>query len=146
MSAPLQRAFAALMEKAPGAAFQKARALYLNKYSLPQENNAFQLRLFVCDEQISESITSAADGHPTHRVATLSSCPGQLALVHWQQPCPPSPEQLTAYLKEVWELDAAEQNITPMATPWFRDSGHQSRFSPPCELIWQQRSLLTLQE
>ena len=40
MSEQLQQAYNALMVKAPGAAFQKARALYLNKYPLPQADGS----------------------------------------------------------------------------------------------------------
>ena len=56
MSEQLQQAYNALMVKAPGAAFQKARALYLNKYPLPQADGSAPLRLYVCDEQLEESI------------------------------------------------------------------------------------------
>ena len=44
MSEQLQQAYNALMVKAPGAAFQKARALYLNKYPLPQADGSALLR------------------------------------------------------------------------------------------------------
>ena len=43
MSEQLQQAYNALMVKAPGAAFQKARALYLNKYPLPQADGSAPL-------------------------------------------------------------------------------------------------------
>ena len=86
MSEQLQQAYNALMVKAPGAAFQKARALYLNKYPLPQADGSAPLRLYVCDEQLEESIQPANDGDPNHRLAILRSRPGQLAVVHWQQP------------------------------------------------------------
>ena len=56
MSEQLQQAYNALMVKAPGAAFQKARALYLNKYPLPQADGSAPLRLYVCDERLEESI------------------------------------------------------------------------------------------
>ena len=94
MSEQLQQAYNALMVKAPGAAFQKARALYLNKYPLPQADGSAPLRLYVCDERLEESIQPANDGDPNHRLAILRSRPGQLAVVHWQQPHPPEPEQL----------------------------------------------------
>ena len=47
MSEQLQQAYNTLMAKAPGAAFQKARALYLNKYPLPQADSTVPLRLYV---------------------------------------------------------------------------------------------------
>ena len=101
MSEQLQQAYNALMVKAPGAAFQKARALYLNKYPLPQAEGGAPLRLYVCDEQLEETIQPANDGDPNHRLAILRSRPGQLAVVHWQQPDPPEPKQLRRYLQDL---------------------------------------------
>ena len=80
MSEQLQQAYNALMVKAPGAAFQKARALYLNKYPLPQADGSAPLRLYVCDEQLEESIQPANDGDPNHRLAILRSRPGHCLL------------------------------------------------------------------
>ena len=146
MSEQLQQAYNALMAKAPGAAFQKARALYLNKYPLPQADSTVALRLYVCDEQLDESIQPANDGDPNHRLATLRSRPGQLAVVHWQQADAPEPEQLRRYLQETWNLHPDELTISPLSTPWFREGGHQSRFAAPPGLSWQQQTLLTLKE
>ena len=146
MSQQLQQAYNTLMAKAPGAAFQKARALYLNKYPLPQADGTIPLRLYVCDEQLEESIRPANDGHPNHRLAILQSRPGQLAVVHWQRPHPPGTEQLRCYLKNTWNLDADRLQITALSSPWFRDGGHQSRFAAPSQLSWQQQTLLTLKE
>ena len=146
MSEQLQQAYNTLMAKAPGAAFQKARALYLNKYPLPQAESTVPLRLYVCNEQLQESIQPANDGHPNHRLAILQSRPGQLAVVHWQQPGPPETAQLRSYLKDTWDLNTDELRITALSAPWFREGGHQSRFAAPVGLGWQQRTLLTLQE
>ena len=146
MSEQLQQAYNTLMAKAPGAAFQKARALYLNKYPLPQPDSTVPLRLYVCEEQLQESVQPANDGHPNHRLAILQSQPGQLAVVHWQQPDPPETEQLNRYLQELWDLNPAELKITALSAPWFREGGHQSRFAAPVGLSWQQQTLLTLQE
>ena len=146
MSEQLQQAYNALMVKAPGAAFQKARALYLNKYPLPQADGNAPLRLYVCDEQLEELIQPANDGDPNHRLAILRSRPGQLAVVHWQQPHPAKQEQLRHYLKESWYLDLDELQIEALSTPWFREGGHQTRFAPPTGLSWQQQTLLTLKE
>ena len=146
MSEQLQQAYNALMVKAPGAAFEKARALYLNKYPLPQADSAAPLRLYVCNEQLEESIQPANDGDPNHRLAILRSRPGQLAVVHWQQPHPPLSEQLRRYLQEAWFLNMDELAIEALSTPWFRKGGHQSRFAAPKVLNWQQQTLLTLKE
>ena len=146
MSELLQQAYNALMVKAPGAAFQKARALYLNKYPLPQANGSAPLRLYVCNEQLQESIQPANDGDPNHRLAILRSRPGQLAVVHWQQPHPPEPEQLRPYLRDIWSLNPDEIQIEALSTPWFREGGHQSRFAAPTGLGWQQQTLLTLKK
>ena len=146
MSEQLQQAYNALMVKAPGAAFQKARALYLNKYPLPQADSSGPLRLYVCEEQLEESIQPANDGDPNHRLAILRSRPVQLAVVHWQQPDPPETEQLRSYLQNTWDLNTDELKITALSDPWFRDGGHQSRFAAPDGLAWQQQTLLTLKE
>ena len=146
MSEQLQQAYNALMVKAPGAAFQKARALYLNKYPLPQADSSAPLRLYVCDEQLEESIQPANDGDPNHRLAILRSRPGQLAVVHWQQAHPPEPEQLRRYLHDTWTLNLDDLEMEAMSIPWFREGGHQSRFAAPKGLGWQQQTLLTLKE
>jgi len=145
-SPKLTEAYAGLMSRAPGAAFHRARTLYLNKYPLPQETDDTNLRLFVVDEQLEETIQPAGDGNPSHRLVTLTSRPGALAIVHWQHSEPASAQQLQAYLCDHWNLDPAVLSIQPQDQPWFRDGGHQSRLSAPADLIWQQRSLLTLAE
>ena len=139
-------AYAALMNRAPGAAFHRARSLYLNKYALPQEPSDSGLKLFIVDEQLEETIQPAGDGNAAQRLVTLTSRPGALAIVHWQRPTPPSAEQLQAYLSETWQLDPTLFSVQAQDQPWFRDGGHQSRLAAPNDLIWQQRSLLTLSE
>ena len=142
----LIEAYAALMTKAPGAAFQRARSLYLNKYPLPQDEPDSSLRLFVVNEQLEETIQAAEDGNPAHRLVTLTSRPGALAIVHWQRADSPSTEQLESYLSGTWQLNPEHFNLQPFDQPWFRDSGHQCRLATPEGLIWQKRSLLTLPE
>ena len=142
----LQAAYTTLINKAPGAAFRRARALYLNKYCVPQGNTDHPLRLFVCDEQTDECVVPAPDGQPGHRLVTLTSRPGQLAIVHWQQTSPPPQLMLESYLAEEWQLKANELDLVACSSPWFRDGGHQTRFSPPTDLFVQQQSLLTLKE
>ena len=56
MSQRLQEAYEAFMAKAPGAAFQRARALYINKYPLPQNDEDHGLRLYVWNEQLDERV------------------------------------------------------------------------------------------
>ena len=146
MGERLLLAYTTLMDKAPGAAFRRARELYLNKYCVPQGNTNHPLRLFVCDEQTDATVVPATDGEPGHRLVTLTSRPGQLAIVHWQQTSPPTPLMLKSYLVEEWQLNAKELDLVACSTPWFRDGGHQTRFSPPADLIFQQQSLLTLKE
>ena len=146
MGERLLLAYTTLMEKAPGAAFRRARELYLNKYCVPQGNTDHPLRLFVCDEQSDETVVPAPDGEPGHRLVTLTSRPGQLAIVHWQQTCPPTPPMLKSYLADEWQLNADELDLVVCTSPWFRDGGHQTRFTPPANLNYQQQSLLTLKE
>jgi len=146
MTQKLQDAYQALMVKAPGAAFPKARNLYLKKYQLPQADESSELRLFVSEESLEETQQPAGDGPEQHRIATLTSIPMQLAVVHWQQPEAPEQDKLRRWLKSVWDLEADQLTLTPFAEPWFREGGHQTRFSPPDGVIWQQRSRLTLMD
>ena len=55
----LIEAYEALMSRAPGAAFHRARELYFNKYPLPQEESEQDLRLYIVDEQLKETIEPA---------------------------------------------------------------------------------------
>lgn len=142
----LQEAYIALMVKAPGAAFQRARSLYLNKYPLPQPDQSHGLRLFVAEEQLVEGIDAAPDGNPNHRLATLTSRSKVLAIVHWQQPQPPRQEQLQAYFAETWSINAEQLSLETLPEPWFRNGGYQTLWRLSENLIWQQHSLLTLKE
>ena len=146
MSQRLQEAYAAFMAKAPGAAFQRARALYINKYPLPQNDDDLVLKLYIWDEQLDERVEPANDGDPAHRLVTLRSQPGALAIVHWQQPEPPTRDHIREYLASTWDLNAETLDLEPSSEPWFRNGGHQTRFRPPQPPTWQQQSLLTLRE
>jgi hypothetical protein len=53
---------------------------------------------------------------------------------------------LESYLAEEWQLDAKDLDLVAGSTSWFREGGHQTRFSPPANLIFQQHTLLTLKE
>ena len=66
--------------------------------------------------------------------------------MHLQQTCPPTPPLLKSYLADEWQLNADELDLVVCTSPWFRDGGHQTRFTPPADLFFQQLSLLTLKE
>ncbi|MEB3157939.1 MAG: hypothetical protein VKK03_00595 [Synechococcus sp.] len=132
----LQPAFEALMQRAPSALFQKARALYLCKYPLDGRDCNSALRLFVAEETIDEQIVSG--GSEGERLVTLSIKPLELALVHWQQSAPANDEDVNNYFQQTWGMEAPP--CTPQAEPWFRQGGHQSRFNAPEGLLWLRSS------
>ena len=142
----LLEAYATLMSRAPGAAFRKARALYLNKYSLPQADEQTPLKLFVCDEQLTETVEPIDSGDPQERLVTLRSTPGVLALVHWQQICPAPDELVRDYLCLSWGLGPEALILNVCSEPWFRNGGHQIRITSPTGLFIQKQSLLRLSE
>ena len=147
MSMKLQQGYAQLMAKAPGAAFPRARQLYLNKYSFPQSQTSPDLRLFVCDEALEETIQECEkDDKSDRRIVILTARPGSLALVHWQQSEPAEWNAIQHYLQETWEFSLNPADLCAQQELWFRDSGHQMRFQAPTSLVIQQRSLLSLKE
>ena len=147
MSEKLQQGYRQLLARAPGAAFRRARSLYLNKYSLPQNTTSPDLRLFVCDETLEETIQPAGGNlEGGRRIVTLTSWPGSFALVHWQQTEPAEWDQIQRYMQEIWSLDLAPSALSALPQQWFRDSGHQMRFEAPPSVKHQQQSVLTLQE
>ena len=140
----LLEAYAALMRRAPGAAFRKARALYLNKYSLPMADEQTPLKLFVCDEQLTETVEPVEGGDPQQRLVTLRSTPGALALIHWQQTGPAPDDLVLHYLRQSWGLDPEALTLNVCSEPWFRNGGHQIRITPPTGLFIQEQVLLKL--
>ncbi len=142
----LLEAYAALIRRAPGAAFRKARALYLNKYSLPMADEQTPFKLFVCDEQLTETLEPVEGGDPQQRLVTLRSTPGALALIHWQQTGPAPDDLVLHYLRQSWGLDPEALTLNVCSEPWFRNGGHQIRITPPTGLFVQQQSLLSLSE
>ena len=140
----LLEAYAALMRRAPGAAFSKARALYLNKYSLSMADEQTPLKLFVCDEQLTETVEPMEGGDPQQRLVTLRSTPGALALIHWQQTGPAPDDLVLHYLRQSWGLDPEALTLNVCSEPWFRNGGHQIRITPPTGLFFQQQCLLSL--
>lgn len=146
MTTVLVSAYQTLMARAPGAAFRKARALYLNKYPFPDNDPSRAFRLFVCRETLDEGVRPADDGNPDHQIVTLTSTAEELAVVHWQQPTAPDPDAVMSYLEEVWSLDLEASALTSQSAPWFRDGGHQTRLLAPSVLQIRQESLLTLRD
>ena len=142
----LLEAYATLMSRAPGAAFRKARALYLNKYPLPQADEQTPLKLFVCDEQLTETVEPIDSGDPQERLVTLRSTPGALALVHWQQTDPAPDDLVRHYFRQSWGLDPEPLILKAWPEPWFRNGGHQIRITPPTGLFVQRQTLLSLNE
>ena len=140
----LLEAYEELMRRAPGAAFRKARALYLNKYSLPMADEQTPLKLFVCDEQLTETVEPVEGGDPQQRLVTLRSTPGALALVHWQQTGPAPDDLVLHYLRQSWGLDPEALILNVCSEPWFRNGGHQIRITPPTGLFIQKQSYLKL--
>ena len=146
MENALFSAYRTLMAKAPGAAFRKARALYLNKYSFPEHNPSSAFRLFICRESLDEGLRPADDGNPDHQIVSLTSTALELAVVHWQTPVAPNAEALTTYLRDNWFWEVDPSAFTSWKEPWFRDGGHQSRLKAPAGLQIRRESLLTLLE
>ena len=142
----LLEAYATLMSRAPGAAFRTARALYLNKYSLPQADEQTPLKLFVCDEQLTETVEPIDGEDPQERLVTLRSTPGALALVHWQQTDPAPDDLVRHYFRQSWGLDPEPLILKAWPEPWFRNGGHQIRITPPTGLFVQRQTLLSLNE
>ena len=142
----LLEAYATLMSRAPGAAFRKARALYLNKYPLPQADEQTPLKLFVCDEQLTETVEPVESGDPHQQLVTLRSTPGALALVHWQQTDPAPDDLVRHYFRQSWGLDPEPLILKAWPEPWFRNGGHQIRITPPTGLFVQRQTLLSLNE
>ena len=134
------------MNRAPAASFRKARALYLNKYPLPQDDEQASLKLFVCDEQLTETVETVEGADPQQRKVTLRSSPGALAIVHWQQTAAPAEDLVRQYLQQSWGLDSDAMTLEVCSEPWFRNGGHQTRIAPPEGLAIQQQSVLSLGE
>ena len=146
MSVVLQKAYETLMKRAPGAAFRRARSLYLNKYPLTQEQGNSPFRLFVCDELLEESVAPSHDGDADHRLVTLTAKARQLAVVHWQRHEAPDEASVRRFLSVDWDLDAEQLTLEAFDEPWFREGGHQTRLQPPADLIWTTQALITLRE
>ena len=131
MASTLHHAYQTLMTKAPGAAFRRARTLYLNKYAFPDPNPDSAFRLFVSREALEEGLRPADDGNPEHSIVTLTATALELAVVHWQQPRHQQPPCWTTS-KDTW----SKRNQTPRhginpANPGSAMEGIRPGWRPP---------------
>ena len=135
----LQRAYAALMERAPSALFRKARQLYLNKYCLDGREPQGPLRLYVQQEKAEERIEPCLVEQEPRRLAIYTVQPITLALVDWQQTDAAEQAIQAAYLQQ-WGLDGI--HLRAQNDSWFREGGHHSLLPAPSDLLWRKESLL----
>lgn len=116
-----QQAFEALLARAPGPVFPKARQLYLRKYPLegpianPGSLDAPRFRTFLLQEEIQEG-----------PAGVLRVRARRFAVVHWQAPQTNPPDYLT-YLQQRWNLQPTD--LALVEEPWFRDGGAWAFFS-----------------
>lgn len=116
-----QQAFEALLSRAPGPVFPRARQLYLRKVPLegaitdPNGLDAPRFRTFLLQEEIQEGALGGI------RVRAL-----RFAVVHWQAP-QTNPADYLTYLRQRWGLQPAD--LLLVADPWFRDGGAWAWFS-----------------
>ena len=137
-SQALNDAYGALLSRAPGPLFTRARKLYLNKYCLDGRSSQSPLRLFVVQETLNESVEPDPEAGPLGRIATLQSSTAELALVHWQMDEPPAQTLIQTYLQQSWQLSPSL--ITPCTESWFRNGGFQLRITLQRPLIWVRSS------
>ena len=143
---PLQAAYSNLMDRAPGAAFKRARTLYLNKYNLPQPHYKWEFRMFVSKDLLNEKIKSIIKVSQKNYLAKLTSCPEEFAIVHWNKQSPPKRDQLQEYLYEYWKLDINKIKYSNKDIQWFRNAGYQIRFPAPQGIIWEKEVKVNLQD
>ena len=116
-----QQAFEALLTRAPGPVFPKARQLYLRKYPLegpianPDSLDAPRFRTFLLQEEIHEG--------PGGVIRVRAR---RFAVVHWQAPQTNSADYLS-YLQQRWALQPTD--LVLAEEPWFRDGGAWGYFS-----------------
>jgi len=118
-----QQAFEALLTRAPGPVFPKARQLYLRKYALegpianPDSLDAPRFRTFLLQEEIQEG--------PGGVIRVRAR---RFAVVHWLAPQTNAADYLI-YLQQRWSLQPAD--LTLVEEAWFRDGGAWAFFSAP---------------
>ena len=116
-----QQAFQALLSRAPGPVFPRARQLYLRKYPLEgriahvESLDAPRFRTFLLREEIQEGLGGVI------RVRAR-----RFAVVHWQAPQTNAADYLT-YLQQRWNLQPTD--LALVEEPWFRDGGAWAFFS-----------------
>ncbi|KEF42776.1 MAG: hypothetical protein ER33_04360 [Cyanobium sp. CACIAM 14] len=127
-SPSFQHAFERLLARAPGPVFPRARALYLQKYSLEAERDS-EFRTFLLEEEIQESPAGAL------RIRALA-----LAIVAWGQ-SRIDDAAAAAYLTRRWGLNALELQVVE-GRGWFRDGGAYARFRAPA--VYERAAPTTL--
>ena len=115
--ASFQQAFEALLRRAPGPVFPRARQLYFRKYPLDRDSDA-AFRTFLLEEDVQENSAGVV------RVRALA-----FAVVHWQAEAVPL-EAYAAHLRQQWQLQPTDLTVVT-AEPWFRNGGAWARFSHP---------------
>ena len=116
-----QQAFQALLSRAPGPVFPRARQLYLRKYPLEgrianvESLDAPRFRTFLLREEIQEG-----------QGGVIRVRAHRFAVVHWQAPQTNAADYLT-YLEQRWNLQPSD--LALVAEPWFRDGGAWAFFS-----------------
>lgn len=116
-----QQAFEALLIRAPGPVFPKARQLYLRKYPLEgpivdaDALDVPRFRTFLLQEEVQEGAGGVIRVR-AHR----------FALVHWQAP-QTNLADYGNYLQQRWQLQPGD--LALVEDPWFRDGGAWSLFS-----------------
>ena len=63
-----------------------------------------------------------------------------MAVVHWQQPDPPEPEQLRRYLQDTWSLNPDELEIEALGIPWFREASGPDFLQNTCTTVFGSRN------
>lgn len=123
-----QQAFEALLSRAPGPVFPRARQLYFRKYPLEGrstvearwvegERAAPRFRTFLLQEEIQEGPSG---------LIRVRAC--RFAVVHWQAP-QTNPADYLTYLDRRWHLQPTD--LTPVLESWFREGGAWACFSAP---------------
>ncbi|WP_216903246.1 hypothetical protein [Synechococcus sp. CCY 9618] len=127
-SPSFQQSFERLLARAPGPVFPRARALYLQKYSLEEEPGG-DYRTFLLEEEIQESQGGAL------RIRALA-----LAIVAWGQPSIDG-AAAAAYLERRWGLHPTDLCVEE-GKVWFREGGAYARFGAPA--VYERAAPTTL--
>lgn len=116
-----QQAFEALLSRAPGPVFPRARQLYLRKYPLEGRPTAGEappagrFRTFLLQEELEEQ-----------PAGVLLVRARRFAVVHWQAP-QTNPADYLHYLRSRWIL--APVDLELVQASWFREGGAWAAFT-----------------